>query len=229
MKLAVMQPYLFPYLGYFQLIHAVDLFVIYDDVAFIKQGYINRNSILSRGQPLRFTLPVPGASSNRKICELHYAEDAGKLLKTVAQSYARAPHVDRVLPIITEVLESRSRGIAELCLLSYRRIFDYLGLSPDFVISSTLDYDRSLPAEQRLIHLCRKFGADIYINAAGGAALYSRRAFADEGITLGFLQPDLEPYPQPATPFVPGLSIIDVLMNVPPDRVRALLTRYRLE
>src|SRR5690554_1040537 len=95
MKLAVMQPYLFPYLGYFQLIHAVDLFVIYDDVAFIKQGYINRNSILSRGQPLRFTLPVPGASSNRKICELHYAEDAGKLLKTVAQSYARAPHVLR--------------------------------------------------------------------------------------------------------------------------------------
>ena len=156
MKLAVMQPYLFPYIGYFQLIYAADLFLIYDDVAYIKQGYINRNNIWSANGATRFTVPVPGASSNKLISDLAFSGDVAKVLKTIEQSYSKAPYFEGVFPMIREALELDDRSIASICQKSYEDIFSYLGLEKQFKKTSELEYDRSASARDRLIALCQQ-------------------------------------------------------------------------
>jgi len=228
MKLAVMQPYLFPYIGYFQLIYAADLFLIYDDVAYIKQGYINRNSILSPNGATRFTVPVPGASSNKLISELAFSEDVAKVLRTIEQSYSKAPHFEEVFPMIRGALELDDRSISSVCQKSFEDIFSYLGLEKQLKKTSELEYDRSASARDRLIALCHQFGADCYINAPGGRKLYAKQDFAEKGIDLKFVDSLPVEYSQGSAEFVPNLSIIDVLMHCPPEEVKRLLSRYEL-
>ena len=168
MKLAVMQPYLFPYIGYFQLIYAADLFLLYDDVSYIKQGFINRNRVLSPNGEVRFIVPVPGASSNKLISGLYFSTDVVKVLKTFEQSYSRAPYFEAVYPLIRQVIEHEDRSVTSVCLKSFEAIFSYLGLDKQFKKTSELDYERTESAQDRLIALCHKFEADCYINAPGG-------------------------------------------------------------
>lgn len=229
MKLAVMQPYLFPYIGYFQLIYASDLFLIYDDVAYIKQGYINRNSILSSGGTTRFTVPVLGASSNKLISELEFSKDVAKILRTIEQSYSKAPYFEDVFPIIKRTFELDDRSISSICKKSFEDIFSYLGVEKQFKKTSELEYDRSANARDRLISLCHQFGADCYINAPGGRSLYSKLDFSEKGIDLCFVDSLRVEYPQGGSDFVPNLSIIDTLMNCEPRQVIKQMQRYVLD
>lgn len=219
MKLAVMQPYLFPYIGYFQLIYAADLFLIYDDVAYIKQGYINRNSILSKSGVTRITIPVPGASSNKLISELTFSKNVVKILRTIEQSYSKAPYFEVVFPMIRGALELDDRLIASICQKSYEDIFSYLGLKKQFKKTSELEYDRTASGSDRLIELCQQFGADSYINAPGGIKLYVRQEFTDRGVDLKFVNFLPVEYSQGGSDFVPNLSIIDMLMNCSPSLI----------
>jgi hypothetical protein len=228
MKLAVMQPYLFPYIGYFQLIYAADLFLIYDDVSYIKQGYINRNSLLSPNGATRFTVPVPGASSNKLISDLQFSMDVTKVLKTVKQSYSKAPYFETVFPLIREILEHENRSIASICMKSYQAIFSYLRLDKHFKKTSDVNYDRTDTARDRLIALCHQFEADCYINAPGGRSLYAKSDFAEHGIELKFIDSLPVEYDQGGGEFVPNLSIIDVLMHCTPEKVVSLVTQYEL-
>jgi hypothetical protein len=228
MKLAVMQPYLFPYIGYFQLIYAADLFLIYDDVSYIKQGYINRNSVLSPNGATRFTVPVPGASSNKLICDLQFSTDVVKVLKTIEQSYSKAPYYESVFPLIRQILGHEDRSIASVCLKSYQVIFSYLGLEKQFRKTSELEYDRAASARDRLIALCHKLEADCYINAPGGRSLYAKSDFAGHGVELKFIDSFPMKYQQGYGEFVPNLSIIDVLMNCSPEEVVSLVAQYEL-
>ena len=214
MKVAIMQPYLFPYIGYFQLIMSSDIFVIYDDVNYIKKGFINRNSILLDGTPYRFTISVPSASQNKQINELQYSQEVGKLLKTIESAYIKAPFFKQVFPIIEDVLNYQSRGIAELCNLSYQKIFEYLGLEKKIILSSILDYDRTQSASNKLLVVTKKLNGQVYINSPGGRALYDNTMFIPYGIDLKFIEPIIKPYPQLNTnDFISHLSIIDILMN----------------
>jgi|AntDeeMinimDraft_5_1070356.scaffolds.fasta_scaffold04858_4 hypothetical protein len=228
MKLAVMQPYLFPYIGYFQLIHAVDLFLIYDDVAYIKQGYINRNNILSSNGTTRFTIPVPGASSNKLIADLTFSKDVKKALKSIEQSYSKAPYFKDVFPIIQRALEFDDRSIASVCQKSFKDIFSYLGIEKKFKKTSEFEYDRSAGARDRLIGLCHQFEADCYVNAPGGRKLYEKADFSAKGLDLKFIDSLSVEYPQYGSQFVPNLSIIDVLMNCSRDQVIEYMKRYEL-
>ncbi|GGO79552.1 hypothetical protein GCM10011348_14120 [Marinobacterium nitratireducens] len=229
MKLAVMQPYLFPYIGYFQLMYAADLFLIYDDVAYIKQGYINRNSILSPNGPVRFTVSVPGASSNKLISSLNFSTDVKKALRTVEQSYSKTPHFASVFPIVQKTLEQEDRSIAAVCQKSYEEIFEYLCVEKNIKKTSELDYDRSASAQDRLIALCQKFEASCYINAPGGRKLYAKSDFAAKGIDLKFINSLSVEYSQGQKKFTQNLSIIDVLMNCTPDEIKYLFGRYELD
>jgi hypothetical protein len=228
MKLAVMQPYLFPYIGYFQLIDASDLFLVYDDVAYIKQGYINRNSVLSANGATRFTVPVPGASSNKLISNLKFSTDVAKVLKTIEQGYSKALYFETVFPLVREILEHENRSIASVCMKSYQTIFSYLGLEKKIKKTSELDYDRTESARDRLIALCHKFEADCYINAPGGRSLYAKSDFAEHGVELKFIDSLPLEYRQGDGEFVPNLSIIDVLMHCPPEEVVSLIAQYEL-
>lgn len=228
MKLAVMQPYLFPYIGYFQLIYAADLFLIYDDVAYIKRGFVNRNNILAPSGVNRFTVSVPGASQNKLFSDLQFSKDVDKVLKTIEHSYSKAPYFEDVFPMIRGALELDDRSIASVCQKSFEDIFSYLGLEKQFKKTSELDYDRSASARDRLIALCQQFGADSYINAPGGRKLYAKQDFAEKGIDLKFVDSLPVEYSQGSAEFVPNLSIIDVLMRCTPEEVKRLLSRYEL-
>lgn len=223
-----MQPYIFPYLGYYQLAHCSDVFVMYDDATFIKQGYINRNTILVNGRPLRFTIPVPGASSNELIKNLKFAERTAKVVETIRQAYSKAPYFDDVFPLVEGVIKSKDRGIPDVCQKGISEVFRYLGLRKDIVRSSDVGYDRSASAEDKLIQICRSFGSNTYVNSVGGKKLYSKGSFAAKGCDLLFIEMKDVRYRQRARDFIPNLSIIDALMHCPPDEVRSLLDSYVL-
>lgn len=228
MKLAVMQPYLFPYLGYYQLVNAVDKFVFYDDVTFIKGGYINRNNILANGKAQRFTIPVKAGSSNKLINELKFDDNVTKALKSIEQHYKKSSYFNEVFPIIHSVLTDENRCVGHICSSSVISIFNYLGINKEFYSSSEIEYDRKLSAANKLIEMSNVLGARDYINSPGGRSLYDKEFFSKNDINLSFI--DMLPceYLQSNSTFVPNLSIIDVLMWNSKSQVISLLDKYRL-
>ncbi|MDK9737731.1 WbqC family protein [Vibrio sp. D404a] len=229
MRLAVMQPYLFPYLGYYQLVNSADKFVLYDDVNYIKHGYINRNNILVSGKAQRFTIAVPGMSPNKKISELSYDNNVKKLLKTIEQSYRKAPNFEAVFSLVSEVLLDSNRTITNIAGNSIREVFDYLGVHKKFYLSSEIDNDKSLNAQDRLIEMAKFLECDHYVNSPGGRDLYSKSYFSNNGVNLNFINTLPYSYNQGAIDFVPNLSMIDVLMWNSKEDVCRLLKNYELK
>lgn len=226
MNVAIMQPYFFPWIGYFQLIYQSDIFVLYDDACFIKQGYINRNTILTGGQALRFTLPVPGASSFKRIGELTFSRQVEKIARTIAQSYSKAPYFNDIMPLVEKALWNDDRDITACCQVAINEISHYLGLEQKITRSSTLAYDRNEDAENKVIGICKALDGDRYVNSTGGRHLYNAQTFSQHGITLRFLQANNTEYSQGEHDFVPYLSMIDVLMHCEPEQVRQALTNF---
>jgi hypothetical protein len=233
MKLAIMQPYLFPYLGYFQLIHAVDKFVFYDDVSWIKGGWINRNRYLHAGEARFFTVRTEGASSfvpiNAVGIDSRNPAWRKKLTETLRIAYKTAPFVEDGMRLFREVIEAPVRGVGEMARLSVRRTLDYLGVSRELVDSSAVYGNAQLRGAQRVVDICRRERADTYVNAPGGRDLYRSEDFAEHGCRLMFLAPHLPEYDQGGVAFVPGLSILDLVMRCPPERAADMLGLHRLE
>ena len=228
MTLGIMQPYFMPYIGYWQLLAAVDTYVVYDDVNYIKGGWVSRNNILLNGQSHMFTITLNGASPNKLFNEITIRDDFQKFLRMIDSAYRKAPYYQQVLPLLQDICSYPQRSLGEFMLHSFQTVLDYLGLHTDLLLSSTIQKDNSLHGKDKVKHICHILGADTYYNAIGGQELYDKTDFANEGITLHFLQTNKIEYPQFHNPFVPNLSIIDVLMFNSPEQVRQLLTRYTL-
>lgn len=230
MTLAANQPYFMPYMGYFQLMDAAETFVVLDDFAFMKQSWIARNRLLSaRGDVVSFSLSVGDMSVHRSIAEHEYRDSFRRLCRTLECNYSRAPYYGSVMGLMEDILKTPSRNVAMLNARSLELTARYIGLKTRFVLSSQLDYDHSLRSAERVVAICRSAGASRYVNAIGGLGLYDKDMFAENGIELRFLKSDLPAYSQRGTSeFVPGLSIIDVLMNCEPERVREMLGSYIL-
>ena len=232
MKIAIMQPYFFPYIGYFQLINAVDKFVFYDDVNFIKHGWINRNNILVNNQKHLFSLPIKKISSFKKINETKINEnifnkEKVKLLKTIDQSYKKAPNFYEIKSIITSVFNIESNYISEFAKKSIVEILKFLEIETKIVLSSSIYKNDKLSATDRLIDVCKKEKAETYINPIGGKELYSKMNFKKQGIKLCFLKSYDTIYKQYDKPFISGLSIIDVLMFNSKEDVKNLLLKFQ--
>ena len=230
----IMQPYFFPYVGYFQLLHAADRFVVYDDVTFIKQGWINRNRILINGQPSYITVPVKHATSFKAIHEIEIDDGPqnrlwrARMLKSIDNAYRRAPEFSRVFPLVEAVLASGVTCVADLARASLRAVADYLRLNPTWVDSSRGYANAALHGQDRVLDICRAEGASQYVNPPGGAELYSPAAFEAAGVRLRILKPQAISYPQFGGEHVPSLSIIDLLMFNAPDTARDLVAAYEL-
>ena len=233
MKVAVMQPYLFPYLGYFQLVNAVDVFVFADDVNFIKRGWINRNRILLNKEEYYVTVPCIKASQNKLINEIQVSTQTKgypeNLLITIKQAYKKAPFFDKIFPIIQSIFNNQYTSISELASNSVIIISKYLEIETTFKYSSiccgqTKGQERSA----RLMNIVKEFGSDHYINPIGGNTLYDKEHFKSNGITLDFLLPQITAYKQFNNDFVTDLSIIDVLMFNSPEKTKILLDQYKL-
>jgi len=225
--IAVMQPYLFPYLGYFQLAGSVDHFVFLDDVAFIKKGYINRNRILLSGHPFTFSIAVERVSQNRRIDEHYFTGVFDTFLEQLRHAYSRAPFFAEVFALVEAVCLAPERNVARKSAASVCAVFDYLQLPFSTQFASTMPRTAA-SGEQRILELCQHFGADAYHNAAGGQELYNSRHFAAQGVRLRFVSNRFAVYNQGVGTFVPGLSIIDVLMHNSREQVCEMLLDFDL-
>ncbi len=229
MKLAIMQPYFFPYIGYFQLVNAVDKFVFYDDVNFITRGWINRNKIQLNQKEHLITVPVANASQNRLINEIRIYKNPGKLRKTISHAYKKAPYYTSVMPVIDQILDCQTTQISELAAFSVTKTCEYLGINTAFEFSSKkYGSSQSLTKEDRLIEICKLNNAGIYINPVGGVELYEKAVFAKHGIHLQFLKTNPVQYRQFGEAFIPNLSIIDVMMFNDKAELQHLLNSFSL-
>lgn len=231
MTIGIMQPYIFPYIGYFQMIKAVDKFVIYDDVNFINKGWINRNRILVSGAPHLFTIPLKDASQNKLIHEIELSQDGSwrkKLLKTIQQSYMKATNYSKVFQLIEEVVNLEAANISEFNLNALRKVSAYLSISTEIVSSSVLYENKHLKAQDRILDICKQENATRYINAIGGMELYDKSIFEAENIELSFIKSKEVVYSQFKNAFVPWLSVIDILMFCNIESINTYLDSYEL-
>lgn len=228
-SLAIMQPYLFPYIGYWQLLHACDTFVIYDDVNYINRGWINRNRILINQAPGLITLPLLKASQNRKINEIEVAPAAQwrrRILNSVEMAYRKAPYFEEVFAVVERVLTHEDSNLAAFLAYQVQTLAEFMELRPRIVPSSQHYANDHLAAQERILDICRQEGATRYTNAQGGRSLYAPQVFGDRGIDLRFIGMRPLPYPQRAKVFTPYLSIIDPLMEVGPKGIGPHLAAY---
>jgi hypothetical protein len=215
MIVAIMQPYLLPYIGYFQLMAAVDTFVFYDDVQYMKGGWVNRNRILQKGEPAWMTLPVVHDDHRADIAHRHYTADPSardKLDARVRWAYRGAPMFGKAMPHFEALVKSPITCVATANAASIGAIAQEIGIEAQTLNASDIGGHERLAGQERVIALCQKLGATTYVNAAGGSHLYDERAFAEAGIELRFLRHALPAYKQFGEPFCPGLSILDVMM-----------------
>ncbi len=228
MKLGIMQPYFLPYIGYFQLINAVDKYVIYDDVNFIKRGWINRNRLLLNENDFLFTLILEKASQNKLIHQINVANDQSKILKTIETAYKKAPFFANIFPLIESIIIYPDKNLAQYTGNSLIQLSNYLDINTEFIYSSHINKNYSLKAQEKILHICKSFDATEYINAIGGQELYSKDSFKNNGIRLKFLQSNPIEYKQFNNEFIPSLSILDVMMFNSKEEINLLLQQYEL-
>lgn len=235
LSVAVMQPYFFPYLGYFQLLAHVDVFVVHDDAQYVKQSWINRNRFLDHGAAAYFTLPVSGGSHRQLICEKHLHEPRRhqpKLLAKIQDAYHGTPQLDSVCAFLEPLFPGADETIASFNVRALRALQELLSLRTRLVLASERAYPRFRTAQERVIRICLEEGATRYVNPirARSLGLYDEIAFRTAGLELSYLglDPDLR-YDQNGGPFVPDLSIIDVLMFNSLGQTRELLDRFVLQ
>jgi hypothetical protein len=217
MKVAIMQPYFLPYIGYYQLISAVDAFVVYDNIKYTKKGWINRNRMLQNGKDVMFSLPIKGASDDLDVIQRELSADfkREKLINQFKGAYSRAPQFIKTFPIIEEIIRSEHTNLFEYLHQSILKTCVRLKIHTEIIVSSTVQINHSLTGQEKVLALCEALGADTYINAIGGIELYSKEIFQDRKIDLRFIKSKPFEYAQFGDPFVPWLSILDTLMFNP--------------
>ena len=231
MKIAIMQPYTFPYIGYFQLIKAVNQFIFFDDVNFINRSWINRNNILVNSKKQLFTIPLHQATQNKLIKNTYISYNQKwqiKLLKTIEYNYKKAPYFSVIFQLIKETINKNSISIADLAILSIKNICKYLQISTHFLRSSELNYNCQLKSVNKIIAICKKQGATNYINLSGGKNLYLPKVdlFLKNNLELSFLSLPQIKYTQFNSEFIPFLSILDVLMFNSPYEANQMIHQY---
>lgn len=208
-----MQPYFAPYLGYFQLINEVDTFIFYDDVNYIKSGWVNRNYLNINGENKLFTIPLKGSSSFRKINEIEVDWDSRemkKLIKTFDQNIKKDSKSKK---IIETIIESKPKKISDMCIQSIKLFSKELGIKTIFERSSLIDFDRQNDKVMNLINICEKMGAKNYINPEGGQKLYNKKEFIENGVKLNFIKG------------YPSVSIINMVDDI---EINKKLNEYKL-
>jgi len=231
MKVAIMQPYFFPYIGYWQLIAAVDKFVIYDNIKYTKKGWINRNKILTNDKAKTFTLPIQKDSDFLDVNQRYISDswDKHKMLNLIKASYSRAPQYKKIVSLIEKCLFIENKNLFEFLYINLINVLDFLEIKTDIVISSTLNIDNNLKSKDRVIATCKKLNATQYINPQGGINLYNKLEFEKNRIDLKFLFSDQIVYKQYSDRFLPWLSIIDMLMFNDITTIKKFLQQFTLQ
>jgi hypothetical protein len=232
MKIAIMQPYFLPYIGYFQLINAVDKFVIYDNIKFTKKGWINRNRILVNGKDEYITLPLKKDSDFLHVNERFLADsfeiEKQKILRKIKECYRKAPYFDETYTLVEEIFSFGNPNLFEFIFNSLKIICKHMQIETEFIRSSTIKIDHQLKSEQKVMAICNYLNADLYINPIGGIDLYSPADFENFNIKINFLKSSLVEYKQFKNIYIPWLSVLDIMMFNDKHVYKDLLKEYQL-
>lgn len=233
MKVAIMQPYFLPYIGYWQLLNAVDVFVIYDNIKYTKKGWINRNRFLLNGKDEFFTLPLRSDSDSLDINQRVLAADfdRSKLVNKLENAYKKAVHSDvNLLQVLLHSIPyTDSVNLFDYIFSSIQSVAKTLDIKTPIIKSSDLPFDhRQFKGQDKVISICEHLKATEYINPIGGTELYNGFDFFNKGIALKFLKSRPIAYPQTSDGFVEWLSIVDVLMNRGVSATKNMLSEYDL-
>lgn len=229
MKLAIMQPYFMPYIGYFQCMAAVDTYVVYDDVQYIKGGWVSRNNLLIGGEKKMFTIILKGASPNKLFNEIEIGDNFKKFENMLQCNYSKAPFYKEIMPLLHTIFSYEDKNLGRFLWNSYKEIFKYLEIKTNIVLSSEIKKDCSLKGKEKVLNICHNLGADTYYNAIGGQELYDKEGFKRNGVDLYFVKTnDIKYFQFKDDAFEPNLSIIDVLMFNGKEGTKKLLNEYTL-
>lgn len=227
-----MQPYFLPYIGYFQLMNAVNEFVVYDNIEFTKKGWINRNKILVNGKSSYITIPLKKDSDYLDVKDRYLSDNwykgKNKMLNKIVENYRVAPYFNEVFPVIEKCISFEESNLFKFLLYSLYKIKNYINIPTSVITSSIIPVDPSLKAEKKVIDICKKRNAKQYLNPIGGKQLYNKNEFKNAGIELYFLQTNNINYNQINNEFVPWLSIIDVMMFNSKEKIDDILNLYEL-
>lgn len=230
-KVAIMQPYFLPYIGYFQLISAADVFIVYDNIKYTKKGWINRNRMLQNGKDVMFSLPLKSDSDYLDVCERELSVDFNrdKLLNQFKGAYQRAPYFAQTFPLIEQIVRYNDANLFRFLHHSIVKTCEHLGITTEIRTSSNVTINHDLKNQDKVLALCEAVDANSYINAIGGIEMYSKEAFQGRGIELKFIKSKPFEYPQFGDVFVPWLSIIDLMMFNSLDTIQTCIsTNYEL-
>lgn len=228
LDIAIKQPYFMPYIGFWQEVNIVDTYVFFDDVNYIKRGWINRNNILIGGNKYLFTLALSNASQNKCINEIDICDDFVKLKKTIVMAYKNAPYFDETMQLLERILCYSDHNLARFIGNSIQEVSCWLDMSTKFLYSSDLRNDKSLKKQDKIIDICKYLNATNYYDSTGALELYDKQIFANNEICLQFVKSSITPYKQFKNDFVAGLSIIDVLMFNGKKRSKKMLSNFEL-
>jgi hypothetical protein len=231
---AVMQPYLFPYLGYFQLVSHVDEFIFFDDAQYIRRGFCNSNSILLNARAHKFSLPIKKSPQKTPINKIEvdlsrFESWYEKFLITLEHAYKSAPHFDNTYGLIKSVFDKHSNLLVDYSISSIEITSEALGINSKFSRSSQINYEKNQSAEKKILEICKELKAKRYVNMINGAHLYDAQKFENADLDLGFLSPTMNAYPQSSEEFVSHLSIIDMMMYLSQDEIHEHLNQYSIE
>ena len=230
MKLAIMQPYFLPYIGYMQLINAVDCFVVYDNIKYTKKGWFHRNQILVNGNAKMFSVPIKKDSdcldvSSRKLAS-NFDIETQKILRLIEASYRKAPNYKEIMPLLEKCFKCNSDNLFSFIHASLILLLQFFEIDTKIIVSSSVDVDHTLKSQDKIIAICKSLGSETYINAIGGQCLYSKAVFEKIGIELLFLKTKPITYDQFGIKFIPSLSIIDVMMFNSKEQINVMLEEY---
>lgn len=227
MTVAIMQPYFFPYIGYWQLLNTVDTFIIYDNIEFTKKGWFHRNNFLMNGEKTLFSIPLKKDSDYLDVVERYLSDDSKKeitkIIRQLDNVYRKAPYFKTVFPLIKNLFDCNEKNLFKYIYNSIKQLSDYLEIDTKIIISSSLNIDHSLKGQDKVIALNKSVNATKYINSIGGIKLYDFEKFKQEKIELFFLKSNIPRYKQFDNEFVPYLSIIDILMFNDKDSIKKQL------
>jgi hypothetical protein len=233
MKLGIMQPYFFPYIGYFQLMAAVDRWICFDEIQFIDKGWINRNRILHpdiKKEWQFITLPLEKRGRFDKICEISIKSDAKwreQILGKLSSYKRKAPNYKSTIDFVTSCFDTDETNLARFLTRTLRMTADYLGIETPIEVQSQMHLllDDVEHSGQWALRISEALGATEYINPYSGSEIFKEAEFDASGIKLTFMKPYLERYIQRRDGFVEGLSIIDVMMWNEPEDISKMLTK----
>ena len=232
MKLAIMQPYLFPYIGYWQLINAVDTFIVYDNIEFSKKSWFNRNYILINGKKKLFTIPLKKSSDKLNVIDRILSNEkqtkVKKILAQIENNYRNAPYFNCTFPFVKGILEFNEENLFKYTYNSITKTCNYLNIKTQIVTSSNININHDLKSQDKVLDINKSLNSSHYINSIGGIELYDSNIFQKENIKLSFLKSELPQYQQFKNKFIPYLSIIDIMMFNSKEKIKSMLLKYKL-